>query len=505
MSISRRNLLGISAAGIVAAAIDVGGSRADAGGLRAGVGAVPGTIRGQVATSPTSVALGTTSWDQTVQRTSYTAPGYQTLVVGPGEPHIVRTDLWADRNPPRGARRVRADDRPAHRRRPVAGAHGVHGQVRGADPAFSYYPSSSAYRPHEYLSTQIVDAMCLAIVAGQGAVDRRPLKFTIVTGDADRQLPAQREPLVHRLAGRRPDHRPGLRADQSRPEHLQRQLSAWTTDNVYYSRSSARSPPTSTAGTRRPGVPFIPGLLKVSTGASAARGARTCPTAWACPGTPPTATTTGCGRAISRSTATSSTPNALHRRLERRSGRRATTLIRWTLFRSRRHGRVRAMHGLFSGAGRHRRQPRLLTRMRVHRGPLRHPRDPRRATASERRRRPRLLRDPVPDNELVRLHHPGLHEHQHRRLGQGDADGSIGDRADRLAGGPVKSTADSSTRSTATARSVHPRGQGQDGRPVLSPHSGHHGQPRRRALFGSGPGTATAGTRSRRCCIASRT
>ena len=51
-------------------------------------------------------------------------------------------------------------------------------------PHLASYPTDSAYRPHEYLSTQVVDAMCQAIAGIEGPPTGTPLQFTIVTGDA---------------------------------------------------------------------------------------------------------------------------------------------------------------------------------------------------------------------------------------------------------------------------------------------------------------------------------
>ena len=165
--------------GVVAAAVDVGGLLGTAHASRPALG--------PAAAAPKAVPTVTT-WDRTVQRASYDpAAGYQGLVAGPGEPHVVRTDLW---------------DAQGHVTMPLAAfaqmtdLHIIDDQSparlefldRYADagsPHNASYPTDSAYRPHEYLSTQVVDAMCQAISGvGTGPLTNLPLQFTIVTGDA---------------------------------------------------------------------------------------------------------------------------------------------------------------------------------------------------------------------------------------------------------------------------------------------------------------------------------
>lgn len=136
-----------------------------------------------VPTDLSPLTPGITTWDQTVLRNSDTDVGYQTLRYGPGEPHV-------------------AVGSPGHVTLPIVAfvqmtdLHIVDDQSparlefldRYADvgpPHFATYPTDSAYRPHEYLSTQVVDAMCQAISSvGRGPVTGLPLKFTVVTGDA---------------------------------------------------------------------------------------------------------------------------------------------------------------------------------------------------------------------------------------------------------------------------------------------------------------------------------
>ncbi|GAA2030721.1 hypothetical protein GCM10009839_33140 [Catenulispora yoronensis] len=134
--------------------------------------------------SPTSVYLGTTSWDFTVQRSSYDAGGYTTLTAGDGETHVVRTDLWPNQGHvtlPLVAFAQMTDLHIVDDQSPAR----VEFLDNFADPPYVNYPTDSAYRSHEYLSTQVVDAMCLAIRSlSKAPRTKLPLKFTIVTGDA---------------------------------------------------------------------------------------------------------------------------------------------------------------------------------------------------------------------------------------------------------------------------------------------------------------------------------
>ncbi|GAA2039607.1 hypothetical protein GCM10009839_47010 [Catenulispora yoronensis] len=189
MTISRRQVLSTAGAGVAALALDVVRTGAADAATAPVVGAAVTGARVAPADaasliSPTSVYLGTTSWDFTVQRRSYAGSGYQTLTAGDGEPHVVRTDLWSHWG---------------HVTKPLVAfaqmtdLHIVDDQSTArlefldkfADPPHLNYPTDSSYRPHEWLSTQVVDAMCLAIRSlGKAPRTKLPLKFTIVTGDA---------------------------------------------------------------------------------------------------------------------------------------------------------------------------------------------------------------------------------------------------------------------------------------------------------------------------------
>ncbi|MER7675604.1 TIGR03767 family metallophosphoesterase [Streptomyces sp. NPDC096934] len=174
MAVSRRSILTAAAAAVVAAAIDVGGPRAVA-----------------VAASPppgTGAAFGLTTLDGTVQIGPDPGTGYHGVVAGPGEPHLVRGDLT-----PVGAPRI---TRSLVAFAQMTDLHIVDDQSplrvecldRLADygpPHYHSYPTESAYRAHEFLSTQTTDAMCRAVrQVVRGPRTGAPLAFTVVTGDA---------------------------------------------------------------------------------------------------------------------------------------------------------------------------------------------------------------------------------------------------------------------------------------------------------------------------------
>jgi 3',5'-cyclic AMP phosphodiesterase CpdA len=123
--------------------------------------------------------------------------GYVTLQLGSGEPHVVRDELMAYD----GTTSPDAHSTHKHWLRPTV-AHAAFAQMtdlhviddqsparveftdRLADGGTAF-PTSSAYRPNEMLTTHVVDAMARAIRhVGNGPMTGLPLSFTIVTGDA---------------------------------------------------------------------------------------------------------------------------------------------------------------------------------------------------------------------------------------------------------------------------------------------------------------------------------
>jgi metallophosphoesterase (TIGR03767 family) len=126
---------------------------------------------------------GLTTLDQTVVKDTPGALGWLPLVVSAGEPHILRTELASFAHPvlSLGAFAQMTDLHVVDDQSPAR----VEFTDRLADPPNSQgYGTESAYRPHEALSTHIVEAMAQAVRnAGSGPMTGLPLAFTIVTGD----------------------------------------------------------------------------------------------------------------------------------------------------------------------------------------------------------------------------------------------------------------------------------------------------------------------------------
>jgi metallophosphoesterase (TIGR03767 family) len=113
--------------------------------------------------------------------------GYSTLQPGEGEPHLPRTDITAAAGPVAFAITSFAQMSDLHivdDQSPLR-VEFLDRYANPGPPHQASYPFGAAYRAHECMSTQVVDAMCRAITAiGQGPRTWLPLAFTIVTGDA---------------------------------------------------------------------------------------------------------------------------------------------------------------------------------------------------------------------------------------------------------------------------------------------------------------------------------
>ncbi|MCM2416619.1 TIGR03767 family metallophosphoesterase [Streptomyces sp. RKAG293] len=174
MTLTRRNLLFAGAAGVVASAIGLRGfsGTADAATALRAAADVGGL------TAPTTL-------DQTVLPGVPNSLGYRKLTMGAGEPFLVRT---------MGS----VPTAPAVDLALLAFGHMTDMQVvddqspgrtefldRLADlPNSQDYPTDSAYRPQEFLSTHLVDAMCRSLrQIGRGPRTTLPMALTLVTGD----------------------------------------------------------------------------------------------------------------------------------------------------------------------------------------------------------------------------------------------------------------------------------------------------------------------------------
>ncbi|MFI6333174.1 TIGR03767 family metallophosphoesterase [Micromonospora chersina] len=180
MEVSRRSLLALVGASVVATALDVGGYDL--------LGGIDPAFADVTDTPGRGLFGGLTTLDAAIAKGNDLGLGYRRVVTALGERHVLRADLApSGYGPPTLALGAFAQ---------MTDLHVVDDKSPGRveftdrladapqDPVHPY-PTGSAYRPHETMSTHIVDAMARAIRnVGNGPMTGLPLAFTIVTGDA---------------------------------------------------------------------------------------------------------------------------------------------------------------------------------------------------------------------------------------------------------------------------------------------------------------------------------
>jgi metallophosphoesterase (TIGR03767 family) len=128
-----------------------------------------------------------TTLDQTLLRGQAGTGGFVQLVSGAGEPHLMRADLGIAAKTGRETRRTALLT--FHH---LTDVHVVDAQSPARvefldryDDAIPDGPLIAAYRPHEFLSAHVADAMAATVRSlGSGPVSKQPPAFAISTGDA---------------------------------------------------------------------------------------------------------------------------------------------------------------------------------------------------------------------------------------------------------------------------------------------------------------------------------
>jgi hypothetical protein len=150
--------------------------------------ATPGNVtEPPPAAGTTAQAAGLTTLGSTVSPGPRGEGGYCRIVLGPGEPHLVRTELTRTTTNQTFALSSFAQMTDLHivdDQSPLR----VEFLDRFADPGPPHqgsYPTAAAYRAHECMSTFVVDSMCRALRRiGRGPRTGQPLAFTVMSGDA---------------------------------------------------------------------------------------------------------------------------------------------------------------------------------------------------------------------------------------------------------------------------------------------------------------------------------
>ncbi len=235
------------------------------GAALAGASALGGTgllrpARTWAASGP--VAPAGTTLDYTLTRGTPGVGGYVPVVRGPGEPHLVRTDLGVPAGRKRAARR-RAVLAFAH----LTDVHVVDVQSPMRLEYFDRYDdnevgpgiASSAYRPQEMLTAHIAEAMVRAVNRVRvGPVTRAPLALALQTGDnSDNAQLNEVRWNIDLLDGSRvrPDS-----GDLTRFEGVADSESQWY-DTHYWHPDGTPAGASDDFPRSRHGFPVVPGLL----------------------------------------------------------------------------------------------------------------------------------------------------------------------------------------------------------------------------------------------------
>ena len=174
---------GISRRGVLGGAV--------VGGVAVGAGIDPAAAAGAARVLPSEPRTEGTTLARTLVKGEKGKGGYRKIVVGPGEPHLLRRELAKD------APRVRpaaAQRRPLLAMGQLTDMHILDAQSparvefldRLDDPGspWEVLPFTGAYRPQDMLTTHVADATVRALRdVGRGPVTGLPLSFTVTTGD----------------------------------------------------------------------------------------------------------------------------------------------------------------------------------------------------------------------------------------------------------------------------------------------------------------------------------